>query len=248
MKLNNKVAVITGGNSGIGLATAQALIQEGAKVVIFGRSEETLAKAVSTLGDNAISVRGDVTEMADLENLFNTTKNIWGGVDVLFINAGVARFAPLEATSEELFDLVIDVNFKGAYFAIQKALPHLNDGASVILTTSGSNVMGMPDTSVYAASKAALRSLARTLSAELIDRGIRVNAVSPGPIETPIFGRMGLTQEQIEGFGESVIQQVPMKRFGKPEEIANAVVFLASADSAYVLGTELVVDGGITQL
>jgi NAD(P)-dependent dehydrogenase (short-subunit alcohol dehydrogenase family) len=248
MKLQNKVAVITGGNSGIGLATAQTLIKEGAKVVIFGRSEETLAEAVKTLGDNAISVRGDVTKMADLENLFATTKNTFGGVDVLFINAGVARFAPMEATTEELFDLVMDVDFKGAYFTIQKALPHLNDGASVILTTSGTNVMGMPNTSVYAASKAAVRSLARTLSAELIDRGIRVNAVSPGPIETPIFGRMGLTEEQIEGFGETIIQQVPMKRFGKPEEIANAVVFLASADSAYVLGTELVVDGGLTQL
>lgn len=248
MKLNNKVAVITGGNSGIGLATAQAFIQEGAKVTIFGRNAQTLDEAVKTLGEKAIAVQGDVTNWDNLETLFTTTKNTFGSVDVLFINAGLAQFAPIEATSEELFDRVMDVDFKGAYFTIQKALPYLNDGASIILTTSGTNAMGMPGTSVYAASKAALRSLARTLSAELIGRGIRVNAVSPGPIETPIYGRMGMSQEQVEGLGQSIIQQVPMQRFGKSEEIASAVLFLASADSTYILGSELVVDGGLTQL
>lgn len=248
MKLNSKVAVITGGNSGIGLATAQAFIQEGASVTIFGRNPQTLDEAVKTLGEKAIAVQGDVTNWDNLETLFTTTKNTFGGVDVLFINAGLAQFAPIEATSEELFDHIMDVDFKGAYFTIQKALPYLNDGASIILTTSGTNVMGMPGTSVYAASKAALRSLARTLSAELIGRGIRVNAISPGSIETPIYGRMGMSQAQVEGLGQSIIQQVPMQRFGKSEEIASAVVFLASADSSYVLGTELVVDGGLTQL
>jgi NAD(P)-dependent dehydrogenase (short-subunit alcohol dehydrogenase family) len=248
MKLNNKIAVITGGNSGIGLATAQAFIQEGAKVAIFGRNAETLESARQTLGEKAIAVRGDATNMNDLDTLFATTQNTFGKVDVLFINAGVAQFAPLEATSEEMFDRIMDVDFKGAYFTIRKALPYLNDGASIVLTTSGTNVMGMPGTSVYAASKAALRSLARTLSAELVGRGIRVNAVSPGPIETPIYGRMGMTEEQTQEMGKSVIQQVPMQRFGKSEEIASAVVFLASADSSYVLGTELVVDGGLTQL
>jgi NAD(P)-dependent dehydrogenase (short-subunit alcohol dehydrogenase family) len=248
MKLNNKIAVITGGNSGIGLATAQVFIQEGAKVAIFGRNAETLESARQTLGEKAIAVRGDATNMNDLNTLFATTQNTFGKVDVLFINAGVAQFAPLEATSEEMFDRIMDVDFKGAYFTIQRALPYLNDGASIVLTTSGTNVMGMPGTSVYAASKAALRSLARTLSAELVGRGIRVNAVSPGPIETPIYGRMGMTEEQTQEMGKSVIQQVPMQRFGKSEEIASAVVFLASADSSYVLGTELVVDGGLTQL
>jgi NAD(P)-dependent dehydrogenase (short-subunit alcohol dehydrogenase family) len=179
--------------------------------------------------------------------LTNHTKT--GGTSyVLFINAGLAAFAPIEATSEEMFDRIMDVDFKGAYFTIQKAIPYLNDGASIILTTSGANVLGMPGSSVYAASKAALRSLARTLSAELTGRGIRVNAVSPGPIETPIFGRMGLSAEEIEGFGQNIMQQVPMKRLGQPEEIAKAVLFLASSDSSYVLGTELVVDGGMTQL
>lgn len=248
MKLNNKVAVITGGNSGIGLATAQAFIHEGAKVTIFGRNAQTLDEAVKTLGEKAIAVRGDVTNWNDLETLFTTTKNTFGNLDVLFINAGLAQFAPIEATSEELFDHIMDVDFKGAYFTIQKALPYLNNGTSIILTTSGTNAIGMPGTSVYAASKAALRSLARTLSAELVGRGIRVNAVSPGPIATPIYGRMGMSQEQVEGLGQSIIQQVPMQRFGQAEEVAKAVLFLASEDSSYVLGTELVVDGGLTQL
>jgi NAD(P)-dependent dehydrogenase (short-subunit alcohol dehydrogenase family) len=248
MKLNNKIAVITGGNSGIGLATAQAFIQEGAKVAIFGRNAETLEAARQTLGEKAIAVQGDVTNLDNLETLFTTAKNTFGGVDVLFINAGLAEFAPIEAVSEKTFDHIMDVDFKGAYFTIQKALPYLNDGASIILTTSGANVLGMPGSSVYAASKAALRSLARTLSAELIGRGIRVNAVSPGPIETPVFGRIGLSPEQIEGFKQGMIQEVPMKRLGQPEEIAKAVLFLASSDSSYVLGTELVVDGGMTQL
>jgi NAD(P)-dependent dehydrogenase (short-subunit alcohol dehydrogenase family) len=247
-KLAGKVAVITGGNSGIGLATAQAFIQEGAKVSIFGRNAQTLDEAAKTLGGRVIAVQGDVTNLSHLETLFTTTQSTFGGVDVLFINAGLAQFAPIDATSEELFDRIMDVDFKGAYFTIQKALPYINDGASIILTTSGANVLGMPGSSVYAASKAALRSLARTLSAELIGRGIRVNAVSPGPIETPIFGRMGLSAEQVEGFGQSMMQQVPMKRLGQPEEIAKAVLFLASSDSSYVLGTELVVDGGMTQL
>jgi NAD(P)-dependent dehydrogenase (short-subunit alcohol dehydrogenase family) len=219
-----------------------------AKVCIFGRNAQTLDEAAKALGEKAIAVQGDVTNQENLETLFTTTQNAFGKVDVLFINAGVAQFAPIEATTEEIFDHIMDVDLKGAYFTIQKALPYLNDGASIILTTSGSNMMGMPNTSVYAASKAALRSLARTLSAELIGRGIRVNAVSPGPIETPIYGRMGMSQEQIDGMGQSIIQQVPMRRFGKSEEVASAVLFLASSDSSYVLGTELVVDGGLTQI
>ncbi len=247
-KFSGKVAVITGGNSGIGLATGQAFVREGAKVVIFGRNQQTLDEAVESLGGNAIGVRGDVTNFDDLDRLYARTQEAYGKIDVLFINAGIAKFSPFEATSEEVYDQIMGINVKGAYFAIQKALPHLNDGASIVLTSSNVNVKGMPDMSVYAASKAALRSLARTLSAELLGRGIRVNAVSPGPIETPLFGRLGLPKEQVEEFGEQIREQNPMKRFGNSEEIANAVLFLASDDSSYILGTELVVDGGFTQL
>ncbi len=247
-KFSGKVAVITGGNSGSGLATGQAFVREGAQVVIFGRNQQTLDEAVKSLGENAIGVRGDVTNFDDLDRLYARTQEAYGKIDVLFINAGIAKFPPFEATSEEVYDQIMGVNVKGAYFAVQKALPHLNDGASIVLTSSVVNVKGMPNMSVYAASKAALRSLARTLSAELLGRGIRVNAVSPGPIETPLFGRLGLPKEQVEEFGEQMREQNPMKRFGNSEEIANAVLFLASDDSSYILGTELVVDGGFTQL
>ncbi|MCU0238082.1 MAG: SDR family oxidoreductase [Pyrinomonadaceae bacterium] len=247
-KLNGKIAVITGGSSGIGLATAQTFIKEGAKVVITGRKQETIDEALALLGENAFGVRGDVANLADLDTLFATVKEKFGGIDVLFVNAGVAFFAPLEASSEEFFDQIMNINVKGAYFTVQKALPILHDGASVVLTTSVVNQIGMENASVYSATKAALRSLARTLSAELVGRGIRVNAVSPGPIETPIFSKTGMPQEALDEFGASVIQQVPMKRMGKADEVANAVLFLASADSSFILGSEIVVGGGMSQI
>jgi len=247
MKLENKVAVVTGGNSGIGLATAKAFKAEGAKVVIFGRNQETLDFAVRELGD-VLAVQGDVTNLADIDRLYAETVAEYGKIDVLFVNAGVGKIAPVGAVDEAFFDQVSNINFKGAYFTVQKSLDHLNDGASVVLTTSIGNQVGMPAFSVYSATKAAVRSLARSFSAELISRGIRVNAVSPGPVETPIFSRMGLSQQEIEGFGEQMLSQHPMKRFGKPEEIASAAVFLASDDSSYVLGVELVVDGGMSQI
>ena len=247
-RLENKVAVITGGNSGIGLATAKDFIAEGATVVISGRSQETLDQAVDELGSSASAVRTDVTNGADLDSLFATVKERHGRIDVLFVNAGGTTMNPIEAMSEDQFDTIMGVNFKGAYFTVQRALPLMGEGGSIVLNTSVANSMGMPALSAYAAAKAALQTMIRTISAEVVGRGIRVNAVSPGPIATPFTSRTGLPQEQIDGFAEAVIGQVPMKRFGQPEEIAKAVTFLASDDASYVLGVELVVDGGMSTM
>lgn len=248
MKLAGKVAVITGGNSGIGLSIAREFSEQGAHVVIFGRSAETLQEAANTIGNGTLAVQGDVSKLEDLDRLYQETVATFGKIDVLVANAGVAKVAPIEHTDEALFDLISSVNFKGVFFTVQKAAPHLNDGASIVLTTSGTNVLGLPNFSVYAATKAAVRSLARTFSAELLPRGIRVNALSPGPIETPLFGRMGLPEEAMEGLATDITAQNPMGRFGNPEEIAKAALFLATSDSSYVAGTELVADGGMTQL
>lgn len=249
MRLKNKVAVITGGNSGIGLAAAKDFVSEGAKVAIFGRSQETLDEALAILGaENAIAVKGDVTNNADLENLFSTVKEKFGNVDIVVANAGVANVRPLDQIDEEHYDKVMNINVKGALFTVQKSLSVLNDGASIVLTSSGVNVKGFPGMTVYAATKAALRSFVRTMSAELVGRKIRVNTVSPGPIETPIFGRMGLSPEQAGEFGEALPNMVPMGRFGQAEEVAKAITFLASDESSYILGGEIVVDGGLTQI
>ncbi|MBV9957047.1 MAG: SDR family oxidoreductase [Acidobacteria bacterium] len=247
-KLEGKVAVITGGNSGIGLATAQEFSREGARLVISGRDQKTLDVAARELGGEVLAVRADASNLAELDRLFAAVKERFGKIDVLFVNAGIAKFAPLDAVTEELFDQVLDINFKGAYFTIQKALPLLNDNASIILNASIAAHLGLPDSSVYAASKAALLTLARTLSAELLSRGIRVNAVSPGPIRTPIFDRLGWTPEVVAETAKSFEKQVPLGRFGRPEEIARTVLFLASADSSFLLGTEIIADGGTSQL
>jgi NAD(P)-dependent dehydrogenase (short-subunit alcohol dehydrogenase family) len=248
MKLNGKVAVITGGNSGIGLATAQVFIQEGAKVVIVGRNQQSLNEAVQTLGEKATAIQADVANLADLDRLYPTIKAQIGNVDVIVVNAGVAAVRPLAQVDEAHYDQIMNINVKGAYFTVQKALPVLNDGASIVLVASVASVTGTPGLSVYSASKAALRSLARTFSAELVDRGIRVNAISPGPIETPICGKMELPPEVAEEMGESILSKVPMKRMGKPEEMASAILFLACSDSSYVLGAELFADGGLGQI
>jgi NAD(P)-dependent dehydrogenase (short-subunit alcohol dehydrogenase family) len=247
-KLKSKVAVITGGNSGIGLATAKEFVEQGARVVISGRDQRTLDEAVNALGDGVLAVRADVAKLADIDELFAAVATNFGRIDVLFVNAGIGKFAPLEAVTEELYDAIIDVNLKGAFFTLQKALPLLADGASIVLNTSINAHIGMPNSSVYAASKAALLSLARTLSAELVGRNIRVNAISPGPVTTPIFGRLGLPAEVLEQTRQSIVSQVPMKRFGRPEEIAKTALFLASSDSSFLLGSEIVVDGGMSQL
>lgn len=248
MKLQGKVAVVTGGNSGIGLAIAREFTEQGADVVVFGRNPETLDEAVQSIGNGTLGVQGDVTRLDDLDRLYQETVARFGKIDILVVNAGIAKPAPLDLTDEALFDLTSDINFKGAFFTVQKAVPHLNDGASIILVTSAGNVKGLPNFSVYVATKAAVRSLARSFSAELLPRGIRVNALSPGPIETPIFGRMGLPEEAIEGIAAKMTEMLPIKRFGKPEEMAKAALFLASSDSSYVVGAELVADGGMSQL
>jgi NAD(P)-dependent dehydrogenase (short-subunit alcohol dehydrogenase family) len=248
MKLDNKVAVITGGNSGIGLATAQAFIQEGATVVIVGRNQQALDEAVKTLGEKAIAVQADVASLSDLDRFYASIQERIGKIDIIVVNAGVAPARPVAQVDEAHFDQIMNINVKGAYFTVQKALPVLNDGAAVVLVASAATISGLPGLSVYNASKAALRSLARTFSAELVDRGIRVNTLSPGPIETPIFGKMDLPAEVMTEMGESILGKVPMKRMGKPGEMAKAIVFLASADSSYVLGAELFADGGMYQI
>ncbi len=247
-KLSGKTAVITGGTTGIGFATAKRFLSEGAQVVVTGRNEQTLAQARAELGSDALVVKSDASKLSDIDNLFAQIKTKFGGVDVLFINAGIGKFAPIDTIDETTFDQTMNVNFKGAFFTLQKALPLLREGASVVLTTSCSNVMGMAGLSVYAPTKAALRSLARVASAELAERKIRVNAISPGPIETPIFNKMGLSKEALEETAQQILSKVPMQRFGTSDEIAKAALFLASDDSAYVLGTELVADGGMSQL
>ncbi len=245
-KLDGKVAIITGGSSGIGYATAKLFKEEGANVIITGRNQEQLDKASSELGVTGIT--SDSSKLEDISNLYEQVKEKMGKIDVLFLNAGIAPFAPLEHVSEEHFDSIMNINVKGLYFGVQKALPFLSDKVSIIFTSSVVNEMGMAGASVYAASKAAVRSLARTMAAELVEKGVRVNVISPGPIETPIFGKIGMSEEQMAGMKEQISQTNPMKRFGKPEEIATAALFLASDDSSYMLGAEIRVDGGMTQL
>src|SRR5437899_6229092 len=247
-RFEGKVAVVTGGNSGIGLATAKRLQAEGARVAISGRSRKTLDEAVKTIGNGVLAVQADVAKLADVDKLYAEVSKKFGKIDVLFVNAGVAKFAPLADTSETLYDEQFDINIKGAYFTIQKALPLLNDGASIILNTSVADRKGTAGASGYSATKAALRSLARTAGAELAGHGIRVKTVGPGPNEAPIFGRTGLSKEAVDEFAKEIVAKVPMKRFGQPEEVAAAVAFLASQDASYITGVEINVDGGMGQV
>jgi len=245
-KLDGKVAIITGGSSGIGLTTAKLFRDEGAKVIITGRNQEALDSAAEELG--VTGIRSDASSLEDIDSLYEEVKEKFGKIDVLMLNAGIAPFIPMEHANEEHYDSVMNINVKGLFFGVQKSIPLLNDGASIILVSSVVNEMGMAGASVYAASKAAVRSFARTMSAELVGKGVRVNVISPGPIETPIFSKLGMNEEQMEEMKNNVINVVPMKRFGKPEEIASAALFLASDDSSYMLGSEIRIDGGMTQV
>ncbi len=247
-RLEGKVAVVTGGNSGIGLATAKQFRDEGAQVAISGRNQKTLDEAAKALGKDALVVQADVAKLDDAERLFSAIEKRFGKIDVLFVNAGVAKFVPIDQVSEEHYDEIFDINAKGAYFTIRRALPHLNDGASIVLNTSVVSHKGFPAASVYSGTKAAMRSFTRTLAAELAARNIRVNAVAPGPIETPIFDRNGFSKEERDEFAKNVIPAIPLKRFGKAEEVAAAVAFLASKDASFITGVELDVDGGLGQV
>ncbi len=250
MKLQDRVAVITGGNSGIGLATAREFKANGAKVVIFGRNRQTLDRAAASLGGDVLAVQGDLRKLGDIDSLFARAHRQFGKIDVLVANAGIAKFAPVESLSEQLFDELCDIHFKGAFFTVQKALPYLRDGASVILVSAGdADKQGRVGTSIYTAAKSAVRALARSMSVELLARRIRVNVLSPGMTDTPIISREGgppgMTPEELAA---AITKTIPLRRRGTPEEMAKGMLFLASDDSSYCLGSELLIDGGLSQL
>ncbi len=247
-KLENKVAIITGATSGMGLDTAKLFLSHGAKVVLTGRSQEKLDALQNELEGDFLLVKADAASLPDSKTLINQTIEKFGKIDILFLNAGIFKAAPAGQITEELFDNIYNINVKGPIFTVNEAVPHLNQGGTIIFNTSVSNVKGMPGVSVYGSSKAALRSAVRSFAAELAPRNIRVNAISPGPIETPIWSKTNLTEEQIGGFAEGVSGQVPLGRFGKGQEIANTVLFMASDDASYITGTEIPVDGGMAQV
>jgi NAD(P)-dependent dehydrogenase (short-subunit alcohol dehydrogenase family) len=243
-KLEGKIALVTGGTTGIGLAAARLFQQEGAQVYVTGRSASKLAQIKQDL-PGVIAIRSDAADLEDVDRLVHEIERQSGRLDVLFINAGIAKFLPIQQVTPELLDEMFDINFRGPYFTVQRLLPLMLSGASIILTTSVAADLGLELSSVYAASKAALSSLARTLSNELAPRGIRVNEVSPGPIETPLFATMGLTPDQESGLKKTMAGLVPLKRFGTSEEVAKAALYLASADSSFLLGAKIRIDGGL---
>jgi NAD(P)-dependent dehydrogenase (short-subunit alcohol dehydrogenase family) len=247
-KLDGKIALVTGGNSGIGLATAKQFVKEGAHVFVTGRRAAELAAAVKEIGPNVTGIQGDVSKLPDLDHLFEEIGRQTGKLDILFANAGIAHYGALGSIKEELFDAIFDTNVKGVLFTVQKALPLMPDGASIILNASIVASKGLPANSVYSASKAAVRSFARTWATDLKARRIRINAVSPGTIDTPGLNDLLASSEVGEQRKKMITAAVPLGRFGTPEEIAKAVVFLASDDASYITGTELFVDGGFAQV
>lgn len=247
-KLSGKVAIVTGATSGMGLDTAKLFLQEGAKVVLTGRSQEKLNAIEDQLSGDYLLLPAEASSIEDSKNLIQKTEEKFGKIDVLFLNAGVLRMEGIGQMTEAIFDEVYNVNVKGPLFTVNEAVGSLNDGASVIFNTSISNVKGFPAMSAYASSKAALRSLSKTLAAELGGRGIRVNSLSPGPIETPIYGKHNANQEDVNQMAASFPTMVPLGRFGKGPEVASVALFLASDDASYITGAEIPVDGGFAQV
>jgi NAD(P)-dependent dehydrogenase (short-subunit alcohol dehydrogenase family) len=247
-KLQDKIVIITGGNSGIGLASAKLFAEEGASVVITGRRADVVDAAIAEIGHDAVGLVADVTSPADHQRLVEEVRERFGRIDVYFANAGIGELAPLGATTEDLYDRIFDINVKGLYFGVQAALPLIADGGSIILTGSVAGVKAIEGFGVYSATKAAIRSFVRTWTVELKDRNIRANVLSPGPVKTPIVGKMGLSDADLQAFEEGIVGTVPMGRWGEPEELAKAALFLASSDSSFVTGVELYVDGGLAQV
>ena len=247
-RLKAKRTLITGGTSGIGLETARQFLQEGARVAITGTNPANLEAARGELGNDVLVIRSDASDVSGQKTVAQTIRQAFGGLDIVFVNAGVAELRPVEQWDEAGFDRSMAINLKGPLFLIQALLPILANPASIVLNTSVNAHIGMPNSSVYAATKAGLLSLARTLSGELIDRGIRVNAVSPGPISTPLYGKLGFKDDELKAVAATIQGLVPAKRFGNPSEIAKAVVFLASDEAAFTVGSELLIDGGMGTL
>jgi NAD(P)-dependent dehydrogenase (short-subunit alcohol dehydrogenase family) len=248
MRFEDKVVLIVGGNSGIGLAAATRFAAEGATVIVTGRDPATLEKATAAI-PGALAFRCDIADPGTLDDTIKTIRVRYGRIDVLFVNAGIGTFAPVREVTPELWDQVHSINLRGCFFAVQKALPLMGKGGAIVLTGSIGGVLGLPGNVIYAAAKAGLRAVARILATELVGEGIRVNMVSPGPTETPIINRnAGMSADAVDGLRRQMIDAVPMKRMGEPEEIANAVVFLASSDASFITGVDLYVDGGCVEL
>ena len=245
-RFEGKVAVVTGGNSGIGLATAKAFAREGASVVITGRDEATLDSAEREIGMGTMAVKADVSRLGDLDALMDKVKSRFRKIDALFVNAGVGKFVPFDQVTEAFYDEIMNVNVKGVFFTVQKALPLMGPGSAVVLNASINAHKGMPGTTVYGPAKAAVHNMAKTMSADLVTKGIRVNSISPGPIESSLLKRLGMTDEQLKQTNEWILGQVPLKRFGTGDEIAEAVLYLCSPAAGFTVGADLVIDGGMT--
>ncbi|MFZ6647623.1 SDR family oxidoreductase [Undibacterium sp. TJN25] len=247
MKLIGKTALVTGGTNGIGLETAKLFIKEGASVIVTGVTEERIAEAQRELGPDTLVLKADLRKAGDLDAVFDVVQARFATLDIVFANAGVGTVAPLAAITEEQIDNQFNINFKGIFFTVQKAAPLMTRGGSIVLTTSFLNEVGVPGFSILSASKAAVRSLVRSIGAELAPRGIRVNAVSPGPVSTSFHSKLGLTQAQLNEAAAGIEAQIPLARFGEAAEIANTVLFLAGDDASFMTGSEIVVDGGLSQ-
>ena len=247
-RFQGKVAVVTGGNSGIGLGVAKAYAREGAQVAITGRNEKTLEAAAKEIGDGTLAIQSDAGKVAEIETAMKKIKERFGRIDAMFVNAGVAKLVPFDEVTEEFFDETVNINMKGVFFTVQKAIPLMSKGSAIVLNASINAHLGMPGTTVYGATKAAVINMAKTFSRDLLEKGIRVNAISPGPITSALLGRDGMSQEKVQEIKDWIQSQVPIKRFGTPEEIAAGVLYLTAPESAFVLGAELIIDGGMATL